>query len=129
MFTLVHSKSQLSASILYFNTVTIYLIILKKLIIIQEIKENLNKTEEEKNIQLLPPRLSAVLMHVNNQNRLRSLTGQAGGRQTTGVNRENKIAPIFKYDMAPDLSYGRALPQPRQANQPSPTSPQPASIR
>ena len=93
--------------------------------IIQEIKEGLNKTEEEKNIQLLPPRLSAVLMHVNNQNRLRSLTGQAGGRQTTGLNRENKIAPIFKYDMAPDSSYGRALPQPRQANLPSPTSSQP----
>ena len=60
-------------------------------------------------------------MHVNNQNRLRSLSSQASSRQTTGVIRENKVAPIFKYDMATgETIHGRAIAQPRQI-QPSPT--------
>jgi len=104
----------------------------------QEVKAELNRTldQDERNIQLLPPRLSAALMHVNNQNRLRSIgSGVVTGRQSGGLSRENKIAPVFKYDMFPD--YGRALPlqqqpqqpqQPRQLLSPSPT-PQTASTR
>jgi hypothetical protein len=41
-----------------------------------ELQNLSEKNETEKSIQLLPPRLSAVLMHVNSQNRLRSLAGQ-----------------------------------------------------
>ena len=75
-----------------------------------------NDADQEKNIQLLPPRLSAVLMHVNNQNRLRSLSSLASPRQSAGFSRENKVAPIFKFEGAAgdSAALGRALPQPLQ---------------
>ena len=85
-------------------------------------KEQNNVTQEIKNIQLLPPRLSAVLMQVNNQNRFRSLSSQASVRQTTGLSRENKIAPIFKYELSTtDDLHGRGIPQ----QQLRPSSPPP----
>jgi hypothetical protein len=96
---------------------------------LEDTTEQKNETQDVKNIQLLPQRLSAVLTNVNNQNRLRSLSVQSSIRQTTGLNRENKIAPIFKYEIpSTDTSHARALPQ-QQLRSSSPPPTQTSSTR
>jgi hypothetical protein len=49
------------------------------------------------NVQLLPPRLSAVLFHVQEKHRALLATGPTA-RYPAGIFRQNKIAPVFKLD-------------------------------
>ena len=51
-----------------------------------------NKTDSVINVQLLPPRLTSVLFHINEKQR-----SYSHGR-FAGMFRQNKIAPIFKID-------------------------------
>ena len=51
-----------------------------------------NKTDSIINVQLLPPRLTSVLFHINEKQR-----SYSHGR-FAGMFRQNKIAPIFKID-------------------------------
>ena len=53
-----------------------------------------NRTDPIINVQLLPPRLSSVLFHINEKQR--SMSPPHG--RFPGMYRQNKISPIFKID-------------------------------
>ncbi len=73
----------------------------------EQIRKRRNETASEAtnkppvvNVQLLPPRLSAVLYHVSEKHRALSGPPPPPGSRYSGSFRQNKIAPAFKYDPA-----------------------------